>query len=428
MAEIGTGKNETVAGERMYLSELLGTRATVVGKRIGKLADLIAVDRDRFAEVTHVCVARPFGERALVVPWEKVRSLSADEMALDISDLKPYEADEVPSGALLLKDHILDKKVIDINDTEVEVVYDLVLVKTHNKLIVTSVDLSRFGRMRRIGFRRSADRGASREETPTSEMIPWLYVAPLSPSLSSFKGEIKLKVLREKLAEVQPVDLADMIEELDREQRMYFFNQLDTVTASDTLEEIDPNVQRELVPYISMEQMSLLINQMSPGQAADFLSALPASDASELIELLNKETKGKVRSIMEKQEEHAINYATQHFVRITPDITVEQAQNQYHVMAKNQDIVMYLYIVDADGRLLGVIDIKELLAASDTALIKNVMVTNVISLRPESTLKEAYELFNRYEFRAIPIVDGEEKIVGVVTFRDVMRLTHHFIE
>ncbi len=235
-------------------------------------------------------------------------------------------------------------------------------------------------------------------------------------------------MLREKLAEVQPVDLADMIEELDREQRMTIFSQLETAQASDTLEEIDPNVQRELVPYISMDQMSLLINQMSPGQAADFLSALPASDASELIELLNPETKGKVRSIMEKQVEHAINFATRHLVRITPDITVEQAQNQYHVMAKNQDIVMYLYVVDADGKLLGVIDIKELLAASDSALIRDVMITNVISLRSDSTLKEAYDLFNRYEFRAVPIVDGDERVIGVITFRDVMRLTHHFIE
>jgi len=427
MAENGVAKNESIAGERMYLSELLGAKAVVVGKKIGKLSDLMAVDRDKFAEVTHVIIVRPFGEKTLLVPWEKVRALSNETMALDISDVKPYEI-EVPEGALLLKDHILDKKVIDINDTEVEVVYDLILVKTHNKLIVTSVDSSRYGRMRRFGFRRSADSRASKAEEQTSEIIPWLYVAPLSPSLSTFKGEIKLKVLRERLAEVRPVDLADMIEELDREQRMAVFSQLETAQASDTLEEIDPNVQRELVPYISMDQMSLLINQMSPGQAADFLSALPAADASELIELLNKETKEKVRSIMEKQEEHAVNYATQHFVRISPDITVEQAQNQYHLMAKNQDIVMYLYVVDTDGKLLGVIDIKELLAASDTAFIRDVMITNVISLRPDSTLKEAYSLFDRYEFRAIPIVDGDEKVVGVITFRDVMRLTHHFIE
>lgn len=412
--------------EKLYLSEILGAKALVVGKKIGKLADLIAVDRDKFAEVTHLRITRPFGDKELIIPWEKVRSIGEKEVILEIIDQKPYEI-ELSEEALLLRDHILDKKVMDINDTEVEVVYDLILLRTRNKLIVTSVDASRYGRLRRIGFRRSADSRASRNEDGISQIIPWLYVAPLPPHLGVFKGNVKLKVLKEKLSEVKPVDLADMIEELDREQRAAVFNQLETEQASDTLEEIDPNVQRELVPYISKEQMSLLINQMSPGQAADFLSALPASDASDLLELLNRETASKVRAIMEKQEEMVINYSTAHFVRISPDETAEQAQNEYHRMAKNQDIVMYLYVVDKNDKLLGVIDIKELLAASDASLMQDFMVTNVISLRPGSTLKEAAELFARYDFRAIPVVDENERIVGVVPYRDVMKLTHHFI-
>jgi magnesium transporter len=75
-----------------------------------------------------------------------------------------------------------------------------------------------------------------------------------------------------------------------------------------------------------------------------------------------------------------------------------------------------------------VIDIKELLAAADTSLLKDLMIENVISLRPSSTLKEASDLFNRYDFRAIPVTDDDHRIVGVVTYRDVMKLTHHFIE
>ncbi|HTY46994.1 MAG TPA: CBS domain-containing protein [Methanomassiliicoccales archaeon] len=425
MAE-AAGKNNGGAEEKLYLSELLGIRATVVGKKIGKLEDMIAVDHDKFAEITHLVLSRPFGEKMLIVPWEKVRSMNKEEVTLDVTDLGPYVG-EPNEQSLLLRDHVLDKKVLDINDTEVEIVYDLILVKTRGKLLVTSVDSSRYGRMRRFGFRRSADARAPQVEQETTQVIPWLYVAPLSPSLSTFKGNIKLKVLREKLSEVKPVDLADMIEELDREQRMVVFNQLEPVHASDTLEEIDPNVQRELVPFISREQMSLLIKQMSPGQAADFLSALPASDASELLELLDPDTAYKVRAIMERQEERVANYSTMHFVRVQPGMTVEQAQLQYHHMAKNQDIVMYLYVVDDEGRLLGVIDVKELLAAADTALMQDIMTTNVISLRPGSTLKEAQALFERYDFRAIPVVDEQERIIGVVPFRDVTKLRHHFI-
>jgi magnesium transporter len=89
---------------------------------------------------------------------------------------------------------------------------------------------------------------------------------------------------------------------------------------------------------------------------------------------------------------------------------------------------MYLYITDSADRLLGVIDIKELLLAPDNLPLKDVMVDTVISLRPESTLKEASDVFARYDFRAIPVVDDQERILGVVPYRDVMTLTHHFLE
>jgi magnesium transporter len=417
----------TTPEEKLYLSEILGAKASVVGKKIGRLSDLVAVDRDKFAEVMSIIISRPFGEKDLIIPWEKVRTLTNEEVTLDISDLTPFVG-EVNDQSLLLRNHVLDKKVLDINDAEVEVVYDLILVKAHGRLIVTEVDTSRFGRLRRIGFRKSADARASRVTNESSEIIPWLYVAPLPPSMSTFKGDVKLKILKEKLSEAKPVDLADMIEELDREQRVMMFNQLDTVQASDTLEEIDPNVQRELVPYISKERMALLINQMTPGQAADLLSALPASEAAEMIKGLNEDTANKVRAIMGKQEEKAINYATLRFLRVPPTMTVEQALNQYPKMAKNQDIVMYLYVVNDDNELLGVIDIKELLAAAESALLKDIMTTSVICLGPESTLKEASELFSRYDFRAIPLVDEDDHLLGVVHYRDVMRLTHHFIE
>jgi magnesium transporter len=90
--------------------------------------------------------------------------------------------------------------------------------------------------------------------------------------------------------------------------------------------------------------------------------------------------------------------------------------------------VMYFYVVDDKDQLLGLLDIKELLEAPDEALLQDVMITNMITLSPESTLKEAAELFARYDFRAIPLVDQEGKILGVVPYRDVMNLTHHFVD
>jgi Mg/Co/Ni transporter MgtE len=206
------------------------------------------------------------------------------------------------------------------------------------------------------------------------------------------------------------------------------FSSLDNEHASDTLEEIEPNVQRDIISSLNREKVVQLINDMTPGQAADILSILPASEAHTILEALNKENGKKIQSIMEKQEEKVIHYTTQKFLKFSPETTVEYVQNDYPRHARGKDVIMYIYVVDARDTLLGVIDLKELLQADDKALLKDVMVENVISLSTESTLKEASQDFARYDFRALPVTDENNRLAGVIPYRDVMNLTHHFIE
>jgi magnesium transporter len=408
------------------LSEILQNKVELNGKKIGKLDDLVVKGNGAIPEITHIVVRRPFGDPALIVPWDKVKSFEKDRLVIEIDNIAAYHG--TPSDdALLLKDHILDKKILDLEDTEVEVVYDLQLVPRNNKLYVTAVDSSRYGRWRRLGFRKTADlRQAA--DSAHKNMIPWTLVQPLPPNMSSFKGEVKLKILKEKLAEMQPADVADILEELDQHQRLIVFNQLETEHASDTLEQIDPNVQRDLVSTMQKDRVVELINEMTSGQAADLLSALPHDETETFMSKINPNLASKVRSIMEKVEEKAINYATSRFIRAPGDRTTDEIQNDYPKLAKGMMVVMYFYVVDENDKLLGVLDIKELLEAPDEALLQDVMITNVIALGPNSTLKEAAELFSRYDFRAIPVVDETDKILGVVPYRDVMKLTHHFVE
>jgi magnesium transporter len=407
------------------LSEILQNRVNWNGKKIGKLKDLVLKGNGALPEVCAILVVRPFGNPALLVPWDKVSSFGAEEIVIDIDDLKKYQG-EPPEDALLLRDHILDKKILDLEDTEVEVVYDLQLALRNRKMYIAAVDSSRNGRLRRLGFRRTADLRQAADHMH-KDMIPWTLVQPLPPNMTAFKGEVKLKILKEKLAEMQPEDVADILEELDNYQRVIVFNQLDTEHASDTLEEIGPNVQRDLISSLQKDRVAELIDQMTSGQAADLLSALPHDETETLLSKIDKDLAVKVRSIMEKVEEKAINYATSRFIRVPGNRTTDEIQNDYPKLAKGMMVVMYFYVVDENDKLLGLLDIKELLEAPDEALLRDVMITNMITLSPESTLKEASELFARYDFRAIPLVDEEGKILGVVPYRDVMNLTHHFV-
>jgi magnesium transporter len=260
------------------------------------------------------------------------------------------------------------------------------------------------------------------------ELIPWFYVQALPSNIGSFTGNVKLKILKDRLNDLPPVDLAEMLEELDHEQRVTVIDQLDADQASDALEEIGPNMQREIISSLKKEKVAELIDRMTPGQAADVLSVLPFEDQKAIMNLMNEDNIDKIKSILEKQQENILNITTDKYLRVSPEETVEAVQNGYPKLAKDKDEIMYFYVADKDDRLLGVIDLKELLKADDKAILRDIMVKNVLALKKESTLGEASTMFSRYDFRALPVTDKEDKMVGVVRYRDVTKLTHHFLE
>jgi len=410
-----------------FLSEVLGAKIIMNGTKVGKLSDFVIVETGKLPEVTHLYVIRQFGKPALLLPIELVQSWGVKEIIITESELKQHLF-EFSEELVLLKDYILDKKVLDVEDREVEVVYDIKLCLINEKLYVSEVDLSRYGLLRRMGLKAIANFIYKSDSKIQDEIISWMYIQPLPQKLGRFKGDVKLKVLKETLSEMHPVDIADILEEMEPSQRATIFADLDPEQASDTLEEIDPNVQRDLVISMKKEKAAQLINEMTPAQAADVLAVLPSHEREEIEQLLDKETFDKVNSIIDQQEESITNLSTDSILKFSPGETVGEVLKEYRKIAKDKDVIMYLYIVDESDILLGVIDIKEMLQANDETMLKDIMTDNVIALDEESNLKEASAMFTRYGFRAIPIKNEADKIIGVVTFRDMMRLKHRFLE
>lgn len=416
------------SGQSFFLSELLGAKILQNDKKIGRLKDFIIKEMGALPQVTHLFLALPFGISA-VIPWENVIAIGAREKQITIrgEDIAAYKG-EPWSNAVMLRDHILDKKAIDLKGRDLEIVYDVRLAIRDGMLYVTDVDLSRYGLLRRIHLTKLADFIYTLAKNIQDQTVSWKYIQPLPERLGRFQGDIKLNILKEKLQDMHPADVADILEEMEPNQRVEIFEKLDPEQASDTLEEIDPEAQRDLVESLKIEKIAQLVDDMTTGQAADFLSVLSVSEADAILKRLNPENAQKIRTIVQHHEENILDFATQDFITFSPDITVEQVQEQYRYTARGKDVVMYLYIIDQDRHLLGVLDIKELLIAQEGAFLKDVMVSNVISLAHNSTLRRASEFFTRYNFRALPITSEDNKILGVVTYRDIMGLRHRYIE
>jgi magnesium transporter len=402
--------------QKFFLSEIIDRNVYLKTQRIGRLNDMVIIETGRLPEVSHFVVSRSFGYPSLLLPLDKLTLISNTEIVFDVND--PTEYEHLPAeGAILLRSHILDKKILDMDDHEVEVVYDISLDYQGGRLYVSEVDISRRRLLRRMGLKSLADWLSVQRKEET--MISWMYVQQLPERIDTFKGHVKLNVLKENISDIHPVDLADILEELDGDQRMAVFKELEPEQASDTLEEVEPRVQRELIRSMEKRQAAQLINARSPAQAAVILAALPSAEADELLQLINKDSATKIQKIIDHHDENILLFSTQKFMKMPESTKVDEVMTDFRKIARNMDVIMYVYVTDELNTLKGVVDFRELLAAEPHQSLGEIMVDNVISLNPEDTLSDAVVMFARYDFRAIPITDAENKLMAVVSFRDI---------
>lgn len=410
----------TVLESEFFLSEILDRRVFAKTHRVGRLSDLAIVETGKLPEVTHVVVSRPYGHPSLMIPWEKVILISNQEVVLDLGEEALAQFERPPhENLILLHDHILDKKILDLDDHEVEVVYDVKLAFQNGKLYASEVDFSRYRALRRLGLHKLAKLLADRNK---EDRVSWLYVQPLPEQLGSFAGNIKLKVPKAGLSEIHPVDLADILEELEGGQRVALFNALDAEQASDTLEEVEPRVQRELIRVIEKERAAMLINGMSPAQAADILAILPREEASAILKLIDRDKSSKVEHIIGEHDGHILAYASPELIRLPATTPAAEVLDRYRELASGKHVVMYVYVTDITGALKGVVDIRQIVAAEAEQTLGDIMTEHVIALPKDATLRDAVVLFDRYDFRALPITDENEQLLGAVSSRDVRRL------
>ena len=194
---------------------------------------------------------------------------------------------------------------------------------------------------------------------------------------------MKLTVSREKIADIHPADLADILEELSGDERMAVFNTLDTETAADTLEEAEPRVQRELVASLRRDRLAELFHTMTPAQIADILEILPRVDAEALKKSLPAETGGKVNELLNAHDVKLPSIATSRFLALPETATVRQALAKFRSRTRRYDVIMYVYVTAEDGTLKGVIDIRELIQARSDETLRNIMTEQIVTLAPD---------------------------------------------
>lgn len=389
-----------------------------LGQKIGKLSDLVAERAEPYPMIIGIVVRTRGRQKRIYLPWERTVRIEP-QITLSEDELRDHQSSLPEKDIVLLREEVMDRQIVDTFGAKVVRVNDLHFLRVNSNLRLVHVDVGFRGLMRRVGWEKMVDqalRWLFSYDLP-NQFISWKYVQLLSGS-----DLLQLNVSQKKLSHLHPADLADIIEDLSGRERSAIFHALDTETAADALEEIDPKIQKSLIEEIPVEKASDIVEEMSPSDAVDLLADLPEERAEEILEGMEQEKAEDLRELLVHPEKTAGGLMTTAYLSLTPGVTVEGAVAELKTKASNLDIIDYIYVVDEEEVLQGVVSIRDLLTAQSHQSLSGIQAPRVVSVKPDADENEVVEAFAKYGFRALPVVDEGNRLRGVIGFRSVLEV------
>ena len=384
------------------------------GEELGKVRDIVVIKGEPFPKVSALIVERK--KRLFNLPWNNLNIFNKRIISAQIySDLlQHYDYSE--TDLLIVRD-IFDKQIVDANGVKVVRVNDVKLEGFDSAAILVAVDVGMRGIMRRLGVERGGEdmMRLFKKHLPYN-LISWNYIQPLEPKLT----KISLTVPRQMVSELHPADIADIISQVSHKQGASFFKGLDVETAAEALSELQPDVQAAIITGMDTDSAADIIEEMPPDEAADVLSDLPVDKAKEILEHIEKDEAEDIQELLSHEEDTAGGLMTNQFIAYRPDILVKDAIEKFRKDAEEVETVYYLYVTDADEKIMGVISLRDLILAPLDVRLSDIMKTKLKIVSPDTDEIEVAEIVSKYNLVAIPVVDSEGYMLGIVTIDDVV--------
>ena len=222
------------------------------------------------------------------------------------------------------------------------------------------------------------------------------------------------------LIPVQPVDIAEAIEGLPESIQAIAFRLLSKTEAIDVYENLDYTVQESLIEEFKRQEVLDIVDKMSPDDRARLFDELPASVVSRILAQLSPEERQATNLLLGYEEDTAGRIMTPEYIALKQSLTVSQTLQKIRANGRASELIYYLYVTDASRHLTGIVSLRELVLGSPDQTLDQIMTTDVIFLNTDSDQEDVARLIQRYDFLAIPVVDRERRLVGIVTVDDVI--------
>lgn len=399
-----------------YLSSIL--RKPVLnpaGDRVGIISDLVVAAGDPFPVVSKILVSN--GRKSFIINWSIVNILTKKFMIIN-KKIDDISIEELTEGELFLARDLMDKQVVDTSGYRVVRINDLKIGKVNDEIRLFAADVGLRGLLRRLGGEGLLNfmEKITGRKVINERLISWNQIEPLETSM----GNIRLKVPFQKIAQLHPADIAEIITQLNPLQRKAVLTSLNNETAADTLQEIDRDVKVSILQSLEDEHASDLLEEMDPDAAADLLGDLPKEKATELLGLMEREEAEDVQELLEHEEDTAGGIMTTDYIAFSQGLSLEEAINELRRLASEAQHIYHLYVVDDSGHLAGVLSLRDLVVGNPQKLIKDIMANRVLKVNVKANHKEVANLIAKYNLLAVPVVDDDDILLGIVTVDDVL--------
>lgn len=400
-----------------FFSEVLKRRicAGKISQKVGKVTDLAFKLSEPYPEAVGIYVEHIGGHPNEFIPWDKVVKIEDDAIFITPAEGGgPYPPFVDQKGWILVNDHLMGRTILDMDGRRTEVVNDVHLLYSKRRMVIVHVDTSFNGFLRRWGL--------SRFIATKDQLISWRYVQPLSLEDAGTTDAVSLSIARKQIKDLPTEDLADALEELSGKEQEAVFSALDSDKAAEVLVEAEPRAQRQLIANVRREKARTILSEMSVPQLADLFSVLPHDQTMQLMALLPPEQAGRIQAITSDREATARALMSAVFLTAARETTVGEILRLIRGSNHEHDTVSYVYIVNGDDKILiGVVDLRAIVLAPDEAKLGDLMVAPVVSAQQDDMRDDLAELFAKYHYRMLPVVDAQDRLLGVVHYNDIMR-------
>ncbi len=403
----------TLAPHESSLTLLQGTPVRdAKGGVCGRITDIAVATGKHAGRVTGLVLGTRAGKQFL--PVEQVHATAEGGLELE-TDATLLPLSEV-ENSLLLRQDILDRQIIDVHGRKVVRVNDVDLLWQSGedvpRLQVSQVEVGLRGAVRRL---LKGTMGAAQVEAVAHRfgprIIPWEFVDVIEVDPAR---RVRLNIEHDRLAQMHPSDIADILEDLAPAEREAVFTALNEEIAADALEEVEPRLQQSLIASLDSERVADIVEEMDPGAAADLLAELSDERSEAILDRMEPEERHEVQELLEFREDSAAGRMTTDYIHLREDALVVDAVAALRAFEGDPETVTEVYLTDEQDVLKGTVPLARMLLAQPDTRLSLLAESQLISCRGDTHQDEVSELFDKYNLRALPVVDKSDRLVGMI--------------